>query len=307
MASLMWQRTGASAQVDALLYGIATPASAMPATGAARYSARLSAIALPLGAKPQTAGGTGDLTVDFKSGTLTASGTYAAHDFVNGAPGDFTASGSRQGTWTGTATLAAGSAKINGQFSTRGALAYDGTFDGSFFGAKNTELATTIKAGDKTGGQLLGVMTASSPVDVTGLVQGLAALTQTTDLQGRSVEYIKSQENTSYGASPSYVYLFRYDPATGTYTIDTSSNSVVRSYWPSFLTVRATDRSPSQSTAAFDVYKGAEYTTRVLRTGAGNPDIALTYTSFADLTRNDTQPRLSENSMKDSHLVGGPI
>jgi hypothetical protein len=133
-------------------------------------------------------------------------------------------------------------------------------------------------------------MTASSPVDVTGLVQGLAALTQTTDLQGRSVEYIKSQENTSYGASPSYVYLFRYDPATGTYTIDTSSNSVVRSYWPSFLTVRATDRSPSQSTAAFDVYKGAEYTTRVLRTGAGNPDIALTYTSFADLTRNDTQP-----------------
>ncbi|GMM61580.1 transferrin-binding protein-like solute binding protein [Novosphingobium pituita] len=290
MASLMWQRTGASAQVDALLYGIATPASAMPATGAARYSARLSAIALPLGAKPQTAGGTGDLTVDFKSGTLTASGTYAAHDFVNGAPGDFTASGSRQGTWTGTATLAAGSAKINGQFSTRGALAYDGTFDGSFFGAKNTELATTIKAGDKTGGQLLGVMTASSPVDVTGLVQGLAALTQTTDLQGRSVEYIKSQENTSYGASPSYVSLFRYDPATGTYTINTSPNSVVRSYWPSFLTVLATDRSPSQSTAAFDVYKGAEYTTRVLRTGAGNPDIALTYTSFADLTRNDTQP-----------------
>jgi hypothetical protein len=53
-------------------------------------------------------------------------------------------------------------------------------------------------------------------------------------------------------------------------------------------TLAAADYKVAESTSTFDVYRGADYSARVFKFGSGNPAVALTYASFAEVVRTDT-------------------
>lgn len=128
---------------DLAVFGMPTPASAVPRTGNATYALDV------LGAFA----GTGTGTVNFGSGTYNFSGNLAQ--------------GSVSGTFASNGALVAAGNGFSGKVSVslnQGAATYNGSLGGMFFGPGAQELGATFVANPTTSNGTLGSIIAGNPV-----------------------------------------------------------------------------------------------------------------------------------------------
>jgi hypothetical protein len=294
VGGLEWDGRSATGVADAFLYGENT--TAMPRTGTASFDVDLGGIVMPNGAAMQSFEGDGSLQADFASGKISTMGAYRTHAFSDADMDGQGAATTGTGDWTGSAALSSNDSSFAGTLSLTGALTYSGTLTGGFYGPNADEVGGVVHASQNDGSQLIGTLVGRPGADVSGSQLGLLNLQTTTTLQGTEADY----DYSSQISPPDSVYTYGpiavvYDPKAKSYTI--SGTGV-----PS-VDILAADRAASESGASFDVYHGANYDAQVFRPGAGNPQIALTYTSFAKVTM--TEQGLGSGQTANRYVVFG--
>jgi hypothetical protein len=300
VAGLQWDGRSATGVADSYVYGQNTSTAAMPRTGSASFDLSLGGIVMPANATMQSLEGRGSLKADFATGAITALGGYTVHDFssTNLSGGGSAVTGS--GTWTGGATVSANG--FAGTMTLDGSLTYMGTLKGGFFGPGAEEVGGIMQASSATGGQLIAELHGKRGDDISASQLGLLGLTSTTVLKGSEAQfnYIPdlSPPESTFGYSNIDV---TYDPSANSYMIRNTTTGInFGNAIPANVTIAAADRSASESDAKFDVYHGANYDARIYRPGTGNPEIALTYTSFAQFDESGT---VDGRTVDASHYV----
>lgn len=265
---------------DAFYFGIPTAAGSLPTTGSATYNVSLLGY---LAAHGGTAflikgGNPGTLNADFALGTVSVNGIASYIDLING--GGTGNNGGGGFGYSGTATIGSGSA-FSGNFTL---AAVGGSWSGQFFGPAGTEVGARFLSGS-------------------GSTQYVGTLVGSSDLAFRGIEtsFIGLRNIVGFGAVRIESY-HQIDPATGRTTrngggvsdaIEINSNTPVRynlnNDWQFANTFNylGSTINAATSDSAFTVYgnistKGNGAGMRILKPGAGNPLIALTYTSFAE-------------------------
>jgi hypothetical protein len=283
VAGLQWDGRSGFITADAYLYGQNSPVAAIPHTGSATYDVSIGGIAMPAGTSMQSFNGIGSLRADFASGSLKTIGLYQTHAFVNSYPASL-ANGfgevAGSGNWSGNARLSGNS--FDGSISFDGALASSGTMKGGFFGPALENVGAVIKADLGGGGKLVATVYGAPGADISAAQNGLAALTEPTTLQGMVSSYdVTPSVSPPTSSSLGDTIEVRYDPTTNNYVVRSTLPGSTR---PEVSILNA-DRSAAESNGKFNVYHGTTYDARVYRTGSTNPEIALTYTSFAQINQ----------------------
>jgi hypothetical protein len=283
----VWQRTTEgttiSGSVDSFAYGVRTPDAQVPRAGSARFGVDL----LGITAFPDAVGalsGSGAVTVDFATGTLTGLGD-ATQTVVAGSPG-----GAGAGDWQLTATLGTGNG-LSGTFRLFASSPYriEGPINGRFFGPQANEIGAAFAL---TGAN------ASGQGSVSGLLLGRRQTDGETGLN-TSLTDLRFDELFELASSG---YRFRIDQATGAlgsrsdtqiadavqlqYRVADNSYEVL-SNGVSFARFDATKIVASESNDRVTVYRSGSgnETDRLLlfKPGPGNSELVLTYTSFGSI------------------------
>ncbi|WP_164546019.1 transferrin-binding protein-like solute binding protein [Sphingobium yanoikuyae] len=307
----VWQRTTAnssavSATADAFTYGVETKASAMPLGGTATFVASLNGIATYADTALGLKGG-GTLNIDFASGGLTGNGDFSTYG-TDGGKVDTS-------NWYASARIASGSNAFSGSFTIGAPSNPAGSFDGRFYGPNHEELGAAWSWNTPTGGRaylgtLLGRDLATLPAN-----GGLDALrvNEAFETTGMQAQYILTSPTNSYMQR---ITSLTTPPVTMRYSED--SDSLVVNQFAVVSDVALTDaiRDAAASNASFDVYRTTKTETfggvaseypieiRVLKPGAGNPTIALTYTSFATWSVGPV-PSLYQSDVNETVLAYG--
>lgn len=285
VAGLAWDGRTGFGTADAYVYGRNTDAAVIPRTGSAYYDVSIGGTAIPAGTAMQSFRGTGSLRAIFDTGSLSTIGTYETRGFIGSAADNGTVTGS--GNWSGNASLSGSG--FDGSIAFNGSLVYSGTLKGSFFGPSLENVGAVAQASSGSGGQLVATLYGTPGTDISGSQAGLTALTEPTTLQAALTAF-----NNTPDASPSISTSIedrievRYDPTANNYVVRSTLTVGQGQAGPTNATILAADRSVAESNATLDVYHGAGYDARLYRTGSGNPEIALTYTSFAQITQTTT-------------------
>ena len=251
-------------------YGIETPSSAMPRTGQASFEVAANGVVADPGyANLVYFHGLGNLTANFATGTVTASGTlnYLEDVYVN----EGTAFPPSTGTFSLTATNSSTNNTFAGSFNFTGIGPYSGPLKGRYYGPAAQEIGATFTAtstgGGVASGSIIGALGSvplpppPPPPPPPLNMPGLASLTSPISFTNTNLSYT---------------------PATGTYTFTSPDAS---SPYPTQTTLTTTFN-PSNidsinSTSAYAIYyvNNSKETTSIVLLNTGQ----LTYTSFADI------------------------
>lgn len=273
-----WQRTveGAgtiSGSFDAFTYGVKTPDAATPRTGAANYPVDLIGIvALPN--EVRSVAGSGTLQADFLNGFLRVDGTARELDSATGAIlnpnmifyGQANMSSSTNG-FGGTFRYHLNGTPIRSPF--------DGTMTGRFYGPAAEEVGATFAARNDLGSSLLGTLTgarSSTPTSNLSLTNMVA--NQRFDMP--SINYNR-EYSAFYGFS--IQQWLQYTAATQSWMFQ--PKNLATDSLPSF---GPASRNAALSNARYTVYDttnaNGTYRLTLYNPGAGNDQLALSYTSF---------------------------
>ena len=282
----VWQETTGTTggSVNVVAYGVETLDNDLPRAGAARYEVTL----LGAGAwqqKVTALSGLGSVNVDFAGGTLTGQGTASERDVTDGTPAG-------NGSWSLTATLASATNDIDGTVTLVGA---SGPFSGRFYGPSGVELGGVFAA---TGthpawgqGAATGVLLGYRSSD-TGLNASFAEFRFPQAFDARGWGLLFKYDQATGQAEQTVGYLpnvfgdrLSYDPAAGVFSVGGMNGQ----FSPVALAT------PEPGNDRFAAYSGVSgdttVTLRQYRYAGNNPEVQLTYASFARYTA--TRPESS--------------
>ncbi|GEM_PF-5771979 len=282
----LWQRrtSGASAtanssfEFDSFVYGFPTAAAGVPRSGSATYDIDLFAVASPVGNFPRSVIGSGTFSLDFGQGLFAMAGE--AGEYNNDV--DYS---SCCAAWRGSGYLSS-SGGLTGNFAYAGRDRhnYQARISGALFGPAGSEVGGSLIGGDGGEATFSGIFAGTrerSGIDVSLHVLGegnrsfYAGQNFTATLQSPG-------EPGLTGSSP-------YFPSTGGKITFADDRSVT--YDPGITDERfaqvtftqanlVASRSDSRITSYETNTANGNYQLELSRPGAGNPEIALTYSSF---------------------------
>lgn len=270
--------TSPSYVFDDVVFGVATPSSAMPRTGQAGYAVTLTGSVAATGATSiRTIAGSGAIIANFSSSSLTTQGTL--YDYFSG----ITPAGI--GTFSGSGTISAMDSSLSGTLNFSGLGPYSGAWQGRFYGPAAEEVGTVFSLDGASGSVATGVLYGARDAAVLASRTPLTSLTVATDLFGTTAQtYIEPLNGQQQSFIDGKVTV-SYDPASGTYVLASQSGSpIVGGSVPQNLTITAADKVAGSSNASYTRYHNPSVDGQLLNHGSGNPTLALTYTSLADLT-----------------------
>jgi hypothetical protein len=282
----VWQETTGTTggSVNVFTYGVETPDADVPRAGTASYQVKLLGVAAWQQAVTALSG-TGNLGVNFATGAISGQGQASETDATTLAP----AGG---GDWSLTANLAGATNHIDGTFKLYPTSVFDisGPFSGRFYGPAAVELggvfsisgADSLHGPGAATGLLLGYRSSD-----TGLNASFADLKypQTFGARGEGLFFKYDQATgkveTTVGYMPNiFSDDLTYDPATQRYTAG-GMNGL-------FSPVTLSTGEPSLTNARFVAFSGQsgafKDTLQQYRYAADNPELQLTYASFAHVT-----------------------
>ncbi|HYE29621.1 MAG TPA: hypothetical protein VEA61_15485, partial [Allosphingosinicella sp.] len=262
-------------------YGIATPGAAVPRTGTGGFVIGLSGSAADGDyANLMNISGAGTALVDFGAGTLTGSGRMAFRE-------DFSLAGratrTADGTFTLTAALSSAANGFSGTLAFTGIGNYSGGLTGRLFGPAAEEIGGSFIASDGSGGSASGSLVGRRDPSLTEPVPALRDLTGYTRLQALGIQNpsLRNIENA----------YFAYDADSRTYSYHSTGPLNVPAYAYQFGPAQAV---AAETNATFSGYAGTgpagqhtetdSFTASLFNPTPDNPRIALTYTSYADIT-----------------------
>ncbi|WP_394652612.1 transferrin-binding protein-like solute binding protein [uncultured Sphingomonas sp.] len=264
-------------------FGIRTADAALPRTGSAGYNIALYGSAADADLPNLTDfGGRGTLMANLATGAITATGTLDWRE-------DYYISGRAVRTGTGNFELAATlSSSVNafgGTMKFSGFGAYTGTLNGRFYGPTGEEVGAAFAAADGAGGHATGVLTGIRDVSITATVPTLAGLPQATMLTGVTT----GDTISSNKSSNPYV---QYDPTTRTYGFypDNASSSagIAYRFGPNQLVAARSDATFTayDTTGPAGQFNATDrVSVKLFNANAANPRLALSYTSFAEISK----------------------
>jgi hypothetical protein len=298
LPGMWWNSTGATPMYDAMVFGDITPASAVPLSGSAGYAVNVDAIEQKGAASPAEVTGTGYVGVEFATGALLTAGNLQTAG---------TNAAAAVGTWAGTAALGSGTAAFSGTMTVSGGTAYTGTWQGNLYGPAASEIGAVIRQSGTDGSTITGVLTGAQSSTITDPFVTVATATPATAFATSETAYVNlagvSPEYQASGISPSQV---TYDSSTDTYTITGSTAQVNLGFFNRVSAVlNGANRDASNSDATFTAYAAPNLTARVFNSGAANPVIQLSYTSFAEVTQTFTSAGLIQPAAQNHYIVFG--
>ncbi|WP_159983274.1 MULTISPECIES: transferrin-binding protein-like solute binding protein [unclassified Novosphingobium] len=276
----LWQRrTNTSGlQFDVFVYGFPTKAAQVPVTGSATYDIDLFGVASPVGYFPRSVIGDGTFSLDFAHGLFAMSGQ--AGEYNNDA--DYSTCCA---TWRGAGYLGA-SGGFTGYFSFDGreGINYRSSISGALYGSGGKEIGGTILGNDGTEATFTGAFAG------TQLRDGIDASMTVLDKGARKYYSFQGTSAASQRAgatsSDSNAYYFPATFGSVEFGADGGITPMFLINDPRFqnVTFSHNDRIAQQSDNRFDVYEvhngDDTYRLEMFKPGAGNPEIALTYSSF---------------------------
>ncbi|BCA60443.1 transferrin-binding protein-like solute binding protein [Sphingomonas sp. HMP6] len=309
-----WQRqvsgsSSVSGSFDAFTYGVTTPSTGMPRTGAAVYDiALIGTLATAFRLEPIALAGSGAMTADFATGMASLSGPISGINTVSGIT-EF-----RSG-FAGGGSIGTGNGAFAGTFTFFGMSGMIGELNGRFYGPSANEFGAvfTTRAGSS-----VGVSGPGGDVAVGAIIGRQGALGGSTRLDTLTAPQTFSSNNVAYAAyvrntatqlPAEYVSVTQGAPFSVTYTpatrglelngngqrIDASLDGRSFSRVETNLTnlnFSQSDIVAAESNSRFTVYQKTDgaRTLRLLAyaPGAGNGELALSYASFLDLQIRDT-------------------
>ncbi|KPL68596.1 hypothetical protein SZ64_11060 [Erythrobacter sp. SG61-1L] len=262
VTSALWQyvvenSSSVDYSVSVATYGVETPNASLPRTGAADYAILVNGVLLY--GQPWAYGGSGNLTVDFATGKLAGDGKMYEFDPVGGTKsGDY--------DFFLTATLSGSGNSFSGEFGYNYFEAMRGTIAGRFYGPNADEVGATWEVRPQSNSTAVGVGA------ITGVKSGnsSAAFAKLADLTGR-FDLPSTFANSGYYGPKG----MRFDLDAKTYGIIGPAGNVVQTF-------RAADRFSDPDFAAFDSFSSSnDDVLRMFKWGDANPEVKLTYSSFA--------------------------
>ena len=277
----------ASYRVEPFVYGILTPASAMPRTGTGDYLVELSGKAADDAfVNFALLSGTGFLNADFLAGTLSINGQvqYTEDYIISGRP-----KGVATGAFSGSGQISSSDSSFSGDFALTGLGPYSGAMNGHFFGPDAGEVGVSFYATDGSDGVVAGTLAGRLDASASQDAPTLAELSDPTDFTFRFSHY------APLGTFNKDIVSVAYDPASGGYALSLTDTHLQGAPIVE-LGLDEAHRDASANDAAYDIYSvsldGNPYTARVLRALDSNPVIVLRYTSLVSLF-GDTQSSAS--------------
>ena len=307
-----WQQTidGATAvtgSLDAFAYGVETLDSQVVRTGGASYDVDL----LGIVARPQTVfnlAGQGVLIVNFFSGAITGS-SFAnglrETQADNGAPG-------RSGAWRFTGTLASNRNAVNGTLSLYSSSTdqLDGTAVGRFYGPASEEVGLAFQAGGADGTRSVGtIIGRRGSGTIAGSNPSLTNLQFDETFLGTSVDRF-FRTNPTTGVQIGDDTLRQSGQLQLAYRAGTQSFAL-QSAGTDLNVFGASNLIAAESNARYSVYEQRNGSTvsrlALFRSGSGNDEFALTYSSFAQWQRTEPGPIAGDNFSRSGYLTFGIV
>ncbi len=266
-------------------YGVATPDANLQRSGGGGFAVSL------VGARqselPYAMAGSGTMQVDFTRGTLSSSGVLTTIDVKTGYI-------LRIGIYYGSAGLSSSANAFAGAFSMHDTTRFTGQWAGRFYGPNNEEVGATWSISNEDGefgaGYLIGRQDGSVPLYNDSLVpirfsedfgapQDRGGYSMLAGSRYSEAAFHDNGNGTAAADSDMVRgdNILRYDADTGSFTYLDDVEEINTRFSPGSLNASA-------SNAAVSVYElalgGTNYRLTLLKPGAENPDIALTYTSY---------------------------
>jgi len=255
------------------VYGMETPLAAVPRTGKGGYDVTFFGHAVDANFRnTMRVDGKGGIIVDFASGAMKLDGAldYAEDFILAGRAAD-----RAKGQITGTATLAADANAFAGTLTLTGLGSYTGTWWGALYGPKAQEIGATFSAADKlSGDSLVGTLSGVSNPALGG---------SSSTLSDRRVPMTFTLDAVASDL-PSGIRIvhpqprWKWYPASGTYATTDYLPQLAKAY------IVADKSDASRTWYAYNRAKLGTLEGYVFKASADNPVIALSYTSFADLS-----------------------
>jgi len=271
-------RSGKSYRFDNLLFGLPTEDRAVVRSGSAAYLLGLSGYAIDNRySNRMRIGGQAALRMDMASGSMKLVGSIGySEDYVMAGRPRIVGSG----TLSGSGMLSANGNAFSGTLAFNGLGTYAGTFTGKFFGPAGEDVAATWQANDGSAvaqGWFGGARNDSLLADHT-----LAGNNPDTDFgSARS----GTLDSIPYGS----IALLTSDGRTGNWTYTPANNYNGPQQGP--VTFGKADIVTAQSDASKTTYETDKMKGYVFTPGGGNPVLALSYVSFADIGVKDPVDR----------------
>jgi hypothetical protein len=282
VGSGFWQSTtqdgsSGSAKLDAFTYGVETPDSVLPRSGAAHYSIDLLGIsASKSNIEPLSISGTGSLDVDFARGTIQVAGT--ANETNAETPAGSAIRWSVP--FSGLASVSSSQNMFDGSF-TYGYLdgtggLFSGALDGRFYGPDAEEVGAAVSGKNAGGDVMAGAITGRQAPGVGSLTVTDFLGTQHFDAAMVTGVVVPSGgglfTSTVNGYDTTQINEFDWNRENGTYTL-------AGGFSPG-------DKVSPAADGVFTTYSKADpsgtTTAHFYNTGSNNADLALTYTTFVE-------------------------
>lgn len=293
-------RRANTGQLDAYVYGFDTTAAQLPRIGSASFAVQLHGGVAASGTNFRSLFGTGSLNADFATGVINTIGGYSVTDRLPGT-GNYSLTTFDTGSWSGNGTISSTSNSFAGTLALDGATDFNGSMSGKFFGPAAEEVGAAFEVDATNGAKAVGVLIGGQGASTAGSQTPLKDLTSATTLQGVDV-----QTYTSLGSSTRMQLIdgrieVTFDPIAKTYQLVSKTTGVNTGDAPLLDKVlAAADRDVSASDEKFDAFRTSSFTARVLKIGASNPLITLSYTSFAQITETAT---VNGRQITSTHFV----
>lgn len=264
---------------DAFTYGLETNGNAVPRTGSAGYEVDLFGFFAPLNRTPKAIAGEGTFVADFRNGVFSTSGTADEIDLT--AP---YSTGSH--AWRGEGRISSAGNTFGGLFAYEGRDRFtaSGSINGRFYGPQAQELGAVFHAQNSDGGLLTGTLigrqSANVPVPALTVLDNGASRSFYT-----SQHAVVTMRNNGATRVESASTVFPDMNGRIDFTADTVRliGKLSSGDLPS-PTFSASDRVTAESNARYTTYRstrdGDDYRLVLYNPGAGNDELALTYTSF---------------------------
>jgi len=289
-----WQRTNQgsgtiSGSSDAFTYGVETPDSAVPRTGAGAYAVSLLGT-IAKQSQLYATSGSGTLQVDFVNNLIQIQGIARETDPVTGFTFD------PNQAFSGSIPLSSSSNGFSGAFryysSTSNPDPYDGSISGRFYGPAAEEVGGAFFGRNAGGSSIVGTITGTKSTNGTNITLTNLVFDQSFTTWSHGLSYVPQNDG---GATGTTFYGMPFDGgnrlsyASGSFSYQPSPPRTTPSFAPA-------DRVAAESNARFTVYRkttGADgYTLTLYNPGSGNPDLGLSYASFGIWEHSNSTPYL---------------
>ncbi|HEY6814630.1 MAG TPA: hypothetical protein VI168_03730 [Croceibacterium sp.] len=280
--------------LDAFVYGFDTTAASLPRTGSGAFNVSLQGGVLMPGSGLQSLDGRGVLSVNFASGAIATAGGYGVTSAVPVQQAHTSGTVTDSGTWTGSATLSATANAFGGTLTLDGATDYTGTLTGKFFGAGASEVGAVADLSAAGGARAIAAIVGLRGTGVSALPVALRDLAAPLTLHGSTAQFDTIPVFTPATFSGTYGPVeITYDPVAKSYVFRATRTAAFGSAVKLERTLTEAQRNPAASNATFTAYQAPNMTARVFNHGSGNPQIVLSYTSFAEITETVVQGGVS--------------